>query len=277
MPRLCWRPYLTSNIGEGAISVLRTPDPAEKVRLSHKYAKLWRTGKLEAVFASPPPARPARPEYPELKIPRDMPRRRKGKSLANRITLLHAVTHIELNAIDLAWDIVARFGGNLPKSFTDDWVQVADDEARHFALMAKRLDELGSFYGALPAHDGLWQSALETRHDVLARLAIVPLVLEARGLDVTPHMIRQFENMQDTKSAAALKIIYSEEISHVFAGQKWFSHICRDKGLEPIATFQQMVKKYFTGQIKPPFNDEARIRAGFEPVFYAPLAEENYS
>lgn len=269
MPKLCWKQPLPSDIGDAAIEILQTAQPAEKVRLSHHYAKLWREGKLTADFTHQPPDRPARPDLPELKMPRDMPRRRKGKSSANRIALLHAVCHIELNAIDLAWDIVARFGGDLPKEFCDDWVRVGDDEARHFTLLEARLDELGSFYGALAAHDGLWQAALDTRHDILARLAIVPLVLEARGLDVTPSMIRQFENMPDEKSAAALKIIYEEEISHVAAGHKWFSHICQVRTQEPVASFHEMVKKYFKGKLKPPFNDEARREAGLTPAFYA--------
>lgn len=204
-----------------------------------------------------------------------MPKRRGAGTRESRIALLHALAHIELNAIDLAWDIVARFASpDLPREFFDDWVGVADDEARHFLLLSERLASLGAAYGDLPAHDGLWRAAFETRHDLLARLAIVPLVLEARGLDVTPAMIARFERLNDAafgdaESAAALKVIYRDEIRHVAAGRCWFEWECARRGVEPVATWQTLVAKHFVGALKPPFNDDARAAAGFRAAYYA--------
>src|SRR3954451_15143223 len=181
------RPAMT--LCAAAVTVLTTTDPAEKVGLSRKFAEDWRSGAIAEIGRGAPPDRPAPPAGPEPPPARDMPARRKAGSVAGRTALLHALAHIELNAIDLAWDIVARFGSDMPKGFSDDWVRVADDEARHFDMLSRRLADLGSRYGALPAHGGLWQASLDTAHDLAARLAVVPLVLEARGLDVTPAMI----------------------------------------------------------------------------------------
>jgi uncharacterized ferritin-like protein (DUF455 family) len=221
-----------------------------------------------------PPDRPARPARPALLPPADMPKRKAGPGLPRRIALLHALAHIELNAIDLAWDLMARFAAHgLPAAFYDDWVLVADQEAAHFELLERRLAELGAAYGDLPAHDGLWQAALETRHDLLARLAIAPLVLEARGLDVTPGMIATLRRHGDEASAAALEIIYREEIGHVAAGKRWFDWLAGKRGLDPAAAFRDLVRRHFRGPLKPPFNDAARRAAGLSPAFYAALAE----
>ena len=164
---------------------------------------------------------------------------------AGRIALLHALAHIELNAIDLSWDIVARFAGwseagrRLPKAFFDDWVGVADDEARHHAMLEARLNRLGASYGDLPAHDGLWQASMATAHDLAARLALVPLVLEARGLDVTPAMIESLRRHGDDDSADALQIIHDDEIGHVAAGKRWFDFVCAARRLEPVTVTTQ--------------------------------------
>ncbi len=223
-------------------------------------------------WASPPP-RPARLERPVLRPPRDMPRRRNFGSPTGRVALLHALAHIELNAIDLAWDLVARFAdAGLPREFFDEWLGVAADETEHFGLLAARLATLGSAYGALPAHDGLWEAAAATAHDLIARLAIVPLVLEARGLDVTPEMIRRLERAGDSESAAILARIYRDEIGHVGVGLRWFERICRERGLDPEAAFHDRVRRYFKGGLKPPFNREARDRAGVPTSYYEPLA-----
>ncbi len=259
------------SIAQAARNVLRAETAKEKTDLTFQAAKNWLKGGLSFSFDCDVPARPGRPKKPELLAPKDMPRRRNAKARAARIAMLHAITHIELNAIDLAWDIILRFGAKMPRAFTDDWVKVADDEARHFELLSARLKELDSFYGALPAHDGLWQSAENTSHDLLARLAIVPMVLEARGLDVTPALISKFEAASDDKSVEALKIIYQEEIDHVKAGQKWFSFLCDKDKLNPETTYQKLVKKYFAGSLKPPFNIEARNQAGLHQSFYLPL------
>ena len=202
-----------------------------------------------------------------------MPKRRNFGSLAGRLALLHALAHIELNAIDLAWDILARFGdAALPRDFYDDWVGVAAEEAEHFALLTGRLDTLGAGYGDLPAHDGLWEAAAATAHDLLARLAIVPLVLEARGLDVTPEMILRLERAGDAESATVLRRIYQDEIGHVAVGMRWFDWLSRERGLDPVAAFHDRVRRHFSGALKPPFNVEARSAAGFPAGYYEPLA-----
>ena len=226
-----------------------------------------------SVAQAMPPSRPARPERPLLRPPRDMPKRRNFGSPAGRLALLHALAHIELNAIDLAWDIVARFAGaDLPRTFFDDWVGVAAEEAEHFTLLAGRMEALGSFYGALPAHDGLWEAADSTAHDLLARLAVVPLVLEARGLDVTPEMMLRLERAGDPESAAVLERIYRDEVGHVAVGVRWFDRLCQTRDLDPATTYRDRVRRNFTGLLKPPFNREARDRAGFSAAYYEPLA-----
>jgi uncharacterized ferritin-like protein (DUF455 family) len=206
-----------------------------------------------------------------LQPPRAMKRRRNFGSPAGRVALIHALAHIELNAVDLAWDIVARFSAeSLPRQFFADWVGVAAEEAEHFALLDARLRTLGATYGDLPAHDGLWAAAAVTAHDLVARLAVVPLVLEARGLDVTPEMMRRLEHAGDHDSAAILERLYIDEIGHVAVGAHWFDWLCRERGLDPVATFHDRVERYFTGALKPPFNDWARGRANLPAAYYAP-------
>tara|TARA_R110002096_G_scaffold436056_1_gene666451 strand:- start:2582 stop:3388 length:807 start_codon:yes stop_codon:yes gene_type:complete len=262
-----------STVAAAALACLKADSAAEKVRLTHLGSKAWFSGELDFKFDHDAPTRPSRPERPELLAPKDMPRRRNAKARAARIAMLHAISHIELNAIDLAWDIVLRFGADMPRDFTDDWIKVADDEARHFDLLEQRLLEFDSYYGALPAHDGLWQSAESTAHDLCARLAIVPLVLEARGLDVTPAIIKKFKAADDLASVQALDTIYREEIDHVKAGGKWFRYQCDKNGLVPEQAYQQLVNKYFAGSLKPPFNVEARNLAGLSESFYIPLVK----
>jgi uncharacterized ferritin-like protein (DUF455 family) len=256
----------------GAVAVLSAAEPAAKVALSRDIARAWRNGELSLGNAEPPP-RPARPLRPPLLPPRDMPRRRNAGSPAGRIALLHALAHIELNAIDLAWDLIAHFGRvGWPRGFFDDWIAVAAEEAEHFSLLSARLAALGSAYGSLPAHDGLWEAAAATAHDPLARLAVVPLVLEARGLDVTPAMIIRLERAGDMASAAVLDRIYRDEIGHVAAGRRWFEWLCDRRGRDRVATFRALVRGNFCGALKPPFNREAREQAGFAAVYYETLA-----
>src|SRR5947207_3372487 len=238
-------------LAEGAAAILAAGEPAEKVALSRALATRWRAGGMTVGNAIPPP-RPARPARPALCPPRDMPRRRNFGSAAGRIALLHALAHIELNAIDLAWDIIARFpGADLPRAFYDDWVRVAAEEAEHFTLLVDRLGGLGAAYGELPAHDGLWEAAAATAHDRLARLAIIPLVLEARGLDVTPEMILRLERAGDTASAVVLRRIYQDEIGHVAVGVRWFEWLCHKRSLDPAAAFHDHGRRPFTGALKP--------------------------
>jgi uncharacterized ferritin-like protein (DUF455 family) len=262
-------------LATGALAVLSAADPAQKVALSRAVAASWRCGDLPVGAAKPAP-RPARPARPLLFPPRAMRRRRNLGAVPGRIALIHALAHIELNAIDLAWDIAARFStAPLPREFFDDWVHVAAEEAEHFALLQGRLAALGAAYGDLPAHDGLWEAAAATAHDLLARLAVVPLVLEARGLDVTPAMIDRLRRAGDDDSAAILQRIYADEIGHVAIGVRWFDRLCSERGLDPAVTFHECVRRYFAGALKPPFNDAARSRAGMSRRYYAPLAGEH--
>ena len=264
---------LPATLVRAAVEVLSAADPRDKVALTGRFSAAWRAGAIAEIGEAAPPARPARPARPPLVAPRDLPRRRIGPSREGRVVLLHAVAHIELNAIDLAWDIVARFTAEAPPhAFFDDWVGVAADEARHFALLTERLDALGAAYGDLPAHDGLWEAAEDTAHDLLARLAIVPLVLEARGLDVTPAMIGKLRAAGDDDSAGRLQVIYDEEIGHVAAGKRWFDWLCARRDLPTEATWQDLVKRHFKGALKPPFNTEARRRAGFPAEDYVARA-----
>lgn len=252
-----------------AREILLTPHPVPKAERSLGVARQWQRGEIRSIGAANAPDRPAQPERPLLMLPKDMPKRRSAGSLSNRIAMLHAVAHIELNAINLAWDIICRFAHDtLPKTFFDDWVSVGCEEAEHFLLLNTRLAALDATYGDLPAHDGLWQAADSTRHNLLDRLAIVPLVFEARGLDVTPGMIRKFKNVGDNDSAIALQKIYDEEIGHVAAGIRWYEWQCRREGKPPEATWKALVKQHYAGQLKPPFNEEARSAANFPPSYY---------
>lgn len=261
-----------------AVDVLTTADGRAKTALSHAHAARWRaardTGKPLPIGSANPPLRPARPEKPELLPPRDVPRRRTG-SPQGRIALLHALAHIELNAVDLHWDIIARFTDvQMPMGFYDDWVKSADEESKHFNLLCDCLERMGSFYGALPAHAFMWRAAEDTAEDLLARLAVVPMVLEARGLDVTPGMIGIFDKAGEDQATEALRVIYAEEVGHVAYGVKWFNWLCGKNGDDPKEVFHDMVRRYFHGALKPPFNEEKRAEAGLPPDFYWPLADE---
>jgi uncharacterized ferritin-like protein (DUF455 family) len=259
-------------LGEAARAVLLTADPHDKRRAARGLARAWRRGQLEHRCDTVMPDRPAWPAEPELLAPNRMPKRGKGGSERGRIALLHALAHIEFVAIDLAVDLVGRFGGEFPRAFVDDWIGVAADEAMHFALLDRRLRQLGSHYGALPAHAGLWEAAEVTADDALARLAIVPMVLEARGLDVTPATVERFEAAGDATSAKILSRIYKDEIRHVTAGTVWFRQKCDEMGFNAVETWQTIVKSRFRGSLKPPFNDSARHDAGLTQEFYAVIA-----
>jgi uncharacterized ferritin-like protein (DUF455 family) len=268
----------TKPLAEMAVEILTTADGRAKTALSHRYAAEWfaarEKGEKPAIGSAEPPLRPARPEKPELLDPRDVPRRRPG-SPQGRIALLHAVAHIELNAVDLHWDIVARFCDTpMPIGFYDDWVKAADEESKHYNLICDCLENLGSFYGELPAHAGMWRAAEDTVDDIMGRLAVVPMVLEARGLDVTPGMIDIFRKAKLEDVVAALEVIYAEEVSHVAYGSKWFHFLCGRHDLDPKDVFHDLVRKYFHGPLKPPFNEEKRAEAGLPPDFYWPLADE---
>ena len=258
---------------ERAVACLRATVPMDKVALSVRTVTWWKQGTDESVGRSVPSMRPGRPARPLLVAPGRVKRRRITEAPSGRIALLHALAHIELNAIDLAWDIIARFAGrDLPRAFFCDWVKVAHEEAQHFALLTERLATLGARYGDLPAHDGLWEAAEVTADDLAARLAIVPLVLEARGLDVTLPMIARLKDVADHESAAVLQRIHDDEIGHVAIGKRWFDWTCARTGQEPRSHWQALVESRFRGVLKTPFNEASRARAGFTADWYAPLA-----
>ena len=252
-------------------AVLEAPDPRIKASLARQANANWGHGALDVDTQAPSnwPDRPARPDRPLLLAPRNMPTRKLG-SEKGRAAQIHALAHIELNAIDLACDMAGRFcDRGLDESFYGDWLSIAADEARHFLMLEKRLNEMGFGYGDFPAHDGLWEAAYDTRLDLAARLAIVPMVLEARGLDVTPGMIKRFNKAGDTATVRILETIYEDEKSHVAAGVKWFHEVCSSENLDPTQCFHNKLKNYFKGKLKPPFNEAARTAAGMPLAFYS--------
>jgi len=265
---------VTVSIAHACRGVLLTGSPRAKVMAAREVARLWRQGALGHAFDVGMPDRPARPDRPALLPPNRMPKRGRAGSERSRIALLHALAHIEFGAIDLAFDMAGRFGAAFPRSFIDDWLSVGADEALHFALLDRRLRSLGADYGGLPAHDGLWEAAAETAHDAGARLAVVPMVLEARGLDVTPATLASFERAGDPRSAAILNRIYRDEIRHVAIGTNWFKRWCDSRSLAAAPEWRRLIRLHFRGIVKPPFNDSARGEAGLSRDFYAGLAPE---
>lgn len=253
-------------------AVLSIPDPHRYVMATRALVRDWRAGRLAWKFDLAMPDEPARPPAPELRRPGDMPKRGKIGSERSRIAMLHALAHIEYVAIALALDAAGRFGAGFPRGFVDDWLSVAADEAMHFALLDRRLKAMGSHYGALPAHDGLWQSARTTAHDPLARLAVVPMVLEARGLDVTPATVDRFRAAGDEASARILARIYKDEIRHVSIGTRWFEWGCDRAQVESHAHWKTLIEQGFRGAIHPPFNDSARHAAGLTQEYYLAVA-----
>ncbi|MFM2422765.1 MAG: hypothetical protein RL291_1295 [Pseudomonadota bacterium] len=264
-----------TSLQDAARQIVATADLDEKVHLSRAAARAWFSGALSLGHMSTAqemPDRPGRPEKPLLLPPSQMPKRSTGGE-RGRFALLHSLAHIELNAVDMTWDLVGRFvRADVPRVFFDNWVQVGLEEAKHFDLLARRLVELGGAYGDLPAHDGLWQAAQATAGDLLARVAVVPLVLEARGLDVTPAMVERLAAAGDQASSDIIAIIYRDEKRHVAFGARWFRYLCARAGLPPEPAFHDLVRRHFKGSIKPPFNDKARAEAGLTPGFYKPLS-----
>ena len=260
------------SIAEACSDVLLTADPRDKLMRARAVARGWRLGMFAHRFDVDMPDRPARPDAPELLSPNRMPKRGKMGSERSRIAMLHALAHIEFVAIDLAFDLVGRFGEEFPAEFVDDWLRVGAEEAMHFALLDRRLRQLGSHYGAMPANDSLWEAAEETAQDALARLAVVPMVLEARALDITPTTIERFTDAGDKASARALTRIMTDEIRHVSAGTKWFNWSTNRLGLDAPNHYQMLVNRHFRGALKPPFNDSARRQAGLTRDYYMALA-----
>lgn len=265
---------LPASLAACAVDVLTTADAFLKAEKSARYACAWLDGRLSAVSVSgateaeaeAAPERPARPAGVAVVDPR---RVKQG----SRLAFVHGLVHAESYAVDLMWDSVARFAHlGLPRAFFDDWTRVAGEEAAHFGSWATRLQQLGGAYGDLPAHDGLWDSAMETRDSLLARLAVVHLVHEARGLDVFPKAEQRFARSGDAESLAILRKNFREETTHVAAGVRWFRFLCEQDGRDPVQTFHEIVPRYFHGLLKPPFNKAARDQAGLLEEWYIPLS-----
>jgi uncharacterized ferritin-like protein (DUF455 family) len=260
------------SVAQAIRAALLTGDAQAKAMAARKAARDWRLGRLSFSFDIAMPDRPARPERPELLAPRHMPKRGRGQSERGRIALYHALAHIEFGAIDLALDMAGRFGAELGVGLVGDFLSVAADEAMHFALLERRLRQLGSHYGALPAHDGLWDAAHETRLDAAARLAVVPMVLEARALDVTPAMIERLRAAGDAAGVRVLERILDDEIRHVRIGANHFAAVCARRNETVDTEWIRLIRRHFGGSVKPPFNDSARAAAGLSRSLYAALA-----
>ena len=256
---------------EAVKSCLVLSDPDSKCVAVAALAEALETGSLEWDLDSPldPIGPPGRPDRPELVDASQVRRRRLG-SEAGRAALVHAIAHIEFNAINLALDAAYRFR-NMPSEFYLDWISVAVDEARHFGLLQTRLHDMGHAYGDFPAHNGLWEMAEKTAGSCLVRMALVPRVLEARGLDVTPGMIERLTAAGDQETVAALEVILAEEVRHVAIGTRWFRFCCELDGLDPLPTFLDLLKRHYGGSLKGPFNLDARYEAGFTPEEMAAL------
>jgi uncharacterized ferritin-like protein (DUF455 family) len=261
-----------TSVAEAIRTALLLGEPRAKIMATRALARAWRRGALAWDFAAAMPERPAAPAELELLPPNRMPKRGRGGSERARIALWHSLAHIEFVAIDLALDMAGRFGAGMGRAFVGDFLAVAADEAMHFALIARKLRTLGARYGTLPAHDGLWEAAHGTRHDVAARLAVVPMVLEARGLDITPATRDRMRALGDEHGARVLQRILDDEIRHVAAGTKHFVALCRAQGEVPEIHWKMLVKRHFKGSLKPPFNDSARLTAGLSRDFYASVA-----
>jgi len=270
---------LVKEFYEAVYAALMQADVTQKLQAAQQLHEDWENGLLlrsataPAAQAVPIPGRPAQPAL----VPPKQVKQRKLSTLAGRIALVHAVAHIEFNAINLALDAAYRFR-DMPDAYYGDWLQVAAEEAYHFSLLQQRLHDLGSEYGALPAHNGLWEQACKTADDVLVRMALVPRVLEARGLDVTPGMMARLQAAGDTETEAILAIILRDEIGHVRIGSHWFRYCCEQRGVEPEATFRQLLREVMQAPVRGPFYEAGRLQAGFsaEELQQLRALEENW-
>ncbi|KAF2756848.1 rieske [2Fe-2S] domain protein [Pseudovirgaria hyperparasitica] len=267
------------------VHILNTPDPERKIELTTTLFSNFATREstphpMPLGAGITPPSEPPRANLTAVK-PWEMPNPGKGGTLKSRITILHALANIEQWAIDLALDICVRFASfqteattpqALPRTFYYDWLKVANDEAKHFSLLRARLEEMGSSFGALPVHHGLWESATATAHDLRARISIIALVHEARGLDINPLTIEKFRKGGDPESVEVLDVIHNDEITHVTTGHRWLSWICEQEGTDPVKVFRSNVMEHFKGALKGPFNREAREIAGMDGTYYENLS-----
>ncbi len=251
------------NLYEKLSRALETSDPSQKCRLVFQLNENWLAGKLERSDTIPIEAFDdvGRPQHPVLVDPKELEKRSMATP-EGRILFLHAFAHIEFNAINIALDAVYRFR-HMPEQFVTDWLQVASEEAKHFTLIETELKHRGSYYGEFSAHRGLWDMVCKTRHDVLHRMALVPRVMEARGLDVTPSMIGKFQQQNDQAAVEILEVIYRDEINHVRIGNDWYKYLCGQQSLDPANTFSGLIEQYLGDSLRGPFNRSARLQAGF--------------
>lgn len=252
-----------SSLFKQAAACIKACLPAEKISLSYQAAAAWQEDELSLEKTDPILRfeNPGRPDKPELVPPREL-NRRKITSTEGHAALIHSICHIEFNAINLAWDAVYRFQ-DMPDEFYNDWVKVAKEEACHFELLSNHLSSLGYEYGDFTAHNGLWESALLTAHDPMIRMALVPRVLEARGLDVTPGIVKKLKSIGDNKAVEILAIVHRDEIGHVESGTRWFRYLCEKRGLNSDEIFKDLINQYMKGILRGPFDHDVRKRAGF--------------
>ena len=236
---------------------------ADKISLSYATEKAWQQQELSLQHHNPilTIEIPGRPDKPELVSPRELDRR-KVNSKIGHAALIHSICHIEFNAINLAWDAVYRFQ-DMPKQYYEDWIKVAKEESYHFELLSGHLTSLGYAYGDFTAHNGLWESAVSTAHDPMVRMALVPRVLEARGLDVTPGIVKKLKGIGDNKAVNILAIIHRDEIGHVKIGSRWFRYLCEQRNLNSEEVFKSLINEYMKGILRGPFDHDVRKRAGF--------------
>lgn len=255
------------NVYEEAKDCFLTADPDEKLAHSLEIAAAWDAGLLEwqdgdSVLQAPLQLdQPGRLDKPLL-VEANKVKNRGFKSIQQRAALIHALAHIELTAVNLSWDSVYRYR-HLPKDYYDDWIQTAREETQHFYLLRQSLQDMGYDYGDFPAHNELWQMAVTTADDLMARMAIVHRVLEARALDVVPFSVEKFRDIGDRKTSESLIIIANDEIGHVNAGARWFRYRCEQEQVDPDTMFFTLIKKYLRSSPRGPFNREARLKAGF--------------
>ena len=252
-----------NNLFDRALACLLVDDPDQKASCTRALYRRWRDNELDSVSYDPPASipSPGRPQRPHLVDPRSVPKRG-FKSPRGLLRLAHAITHIEFNAINLALDAVYRFR-EMPDAYYSDWLRVAAEESSHFLMLKDYLQANGATYGDFDAHNGLWEMALKTDHDVMVRMALVPRVLEARGLDVTPGMIDKLGKAGERQLVEILEIIHTEEIGHVRIGTRWFNYVCHQRGLSSHMMFTELLNDYMKGVIQGPFDQESRLKAGF--------------
>ncbi|MEY8688286.1 MAG: ferritin-like domain-containing protein [Leptothrix sp. (in: b-proteobacteria)] len=256
-------PSAPLTLRQQALAALCLNDPAAKVAATYA---LWAQAQAglqpdPAEGLAEPADLPGRPARPQLVSPKHVAQR-SPVTLAGRAALLHAIAHIEFNAINLALDAVWRFGG-LPIDYYTDWLRVAAEEALHHTLLVEHLASLGHAYGDFDAHDGLWTMTLRTRGDFVARMALVPRTLEARGLDATPPMQAKLRRAGDLRAVEILDVILRDEIGHVAIGNRWYAWACAREGLDPLAHYPVLVRQYSAPPLRPPLNRAARLAAGF--------------